>query len=100
MTREELCQAVPNAPVELLRSIERDGVTKENVALLFNVWLNKTFKDELPWVENVTLIDASITVEHSYPDGIDIRPQIRDIVRRYYQGQETLELVLKRVEPR
>jgi len=100
MTNEDLNAVLQYVPADLLRTVKRDGVTKDNVGALFNVWITRMFKDELQWVENVQLVDTSIVVEHSYPEGIDIRPHVRDIVRKYYQGQEMLELVLKRVEPR
>lgn len=69
---------------------------------LFNRWLTSVFKKTLAWVERAELNRGTLelTVTHSYPVGIRIGRQVREIIRQSYHGKEVIEIVLKRVEPR
>lgn len=53
----------------------------------------------LPWVCAVTLLDGVLEVKHRYPAGVNIRPQVREVVRDLLSGmQGSVELRITRVE--
>lgn len=66
-----------------------------------DVWLTDLFQTKLQWVERVHLdVDSNeLNVEHSYPAGINIRDQIKDLIKLAYHGRSVVTLRLTKVTP-
>ena len=53
----------------------------------------------LGWVEWVETTEDTITIHHSYPEDIDIKPHVKDIIKQFVPKHVLIELSFNRIDP-
>lgn len=54
--------------------------------------------ETLGWVELVESKNGKIIIHHSYPEGIDIKPYVKDIIKQMVADRVLIELEMHRID--